>query len=236
MLAVTGGKGGTGKTTTALGLARAFGRAGTPAIAVDADWDLPDLGAVAAADRRVTYPDRGDDDSPLAAAVADAVAPAVRVLPAPTDGRDRDRRGALRAVAASAPEEPRVLVDCPAGASPDAVAPLRVADGALLVTEPCAAALRDAAKTAAVARRLGTPVVGAVVTRAAAVPAGVGDLLGCPIVARVPRASAPHEREEKGNTGGSGPVLGDERVVDAYTRGADTVAGWGPGEICPTRA
>ncbi|WP_348609123.1 MinD/ParA family ATP-binding protein [Halobaculum rarum] len=234
MLAVTGGKGGTGKTTTALGLARAFGRAGTPAIAVDADWDLPDLGALSGVRRRVTYPDRRDDDSPLAAAVADAGAPAVRVLPAPTDSRDRDLRGSLRAVGASAPQGTRVLVDCPAGAAPDAVAPLRVADGALLVTEPCAAALRDAAKTAAVARRLDTPVVGAVVTRATVVPPGVRDLLGCPIVARVPRASAP--QDGNGNASGSDPVLGDGRVVDAYARGADAVAGTSPSETDPTRA
>ena len=234
MLAVTGGKGGTGKTTTTLGLARAFGTAGTSAIAVDADWDLPDLGALAGGRRRITYSDRRDDDSPLAAGVADAAAPSVRILPAPTDSRDRDLRESLRSIAASAPQGTRVLVDCPAGAGPDAVAPLRVADGALLVTEPCAVALRDAAKTAAVARRLETPVVGAVVTRATAVPPGVRDLLGCPIVARVPRASAPQDRDR--NASGSDPVLGDRRVVEAYARGADALAGAGPGETDPTRA
>lgn len=234
MLAVTGGKGGTGKTTTALGLARAFAASGTPAIAVDADWDLPDLGALAGLRRRVTYPDREGEESPLTVAVADGVAPAVRVLPAPTDGRDRNFRESLRATAASTPRDTRVLVDCPAGAAPDAVAPLRVADGALLVTEPCVAALRDAAKTAAVARRLGTAVVGAVVTRSTAVPPGVRDLLGCPAVSRVPRASAHADRD--GGTNGPDPVLEDERVAEAYARAADAIPSAGPSETGPTRA
>ncbi|MXR40908.1 hypothetical protein GRX01_06085 [Halobaculum sp. WSA2] len=222
MLAVTGGKGGTGKTTTALGLARAFGSDETAAVAVDADWDLPDLGALAGVRRRVTYPDREDEESPLTAAVADGVAPGARILPAPTDGRDRDLRESLRATAASAPRDTRVLVDCPAGAAPDAVAPLRVADGALLVTEPCAPALRDAAKTAAIARRLGTPLVGAVVTRSTAVPPGVRDLLGCPVVSRVPRASVRADRD--GGTNGPAPVLDDDRVAEPYARAADAIA------------
>lgn len=234
MLAVTGGKGGTGKTTTALGLARAFGTAGTPAIAVDADWGLPELGALAGVDRRVTHPGRGADESPLAAAVADAVEPTVRVLPAPTDSRDRDLRGSLRAVAAAAPRNTPVPVDCPAGAAPDAVAPLRVADGALLVTEPCAASLRDTAKTAAVARRLGTPIVGAVVTSATAVPPGVCGLLECPVLARVPRSPSPLDPD--GDASGSDPVLGDERVADAYARGAASVAEAAGSELDQTRA
>ncbi|SHH26754.1 MinD/ParA family ATP-binding protein [Halobaculum gomorrense] len=215
MLAVTGGKGGTGKTTTTLGVARALGAAGTAAIAVDADWDLPDLGALAGGERRVAYPDRSEGRSPLAATVPDGEARGVRVLPAPTDSREHDLRGTLRAIAADAPRGASVLVDCPAGAAPDAVAPLRVADGALLVTEPCVAALRDAAKTAAVARRLGTPVVGAVVTRAAAVPPGLTDLLGCPVVARIAR-----ETREDAVTGGP---LASERVAAAYERAAETL-------------
>ncbi|MFW6000490.1 MAG: AAA family ATPase, partial [Halorubrum sp.] len=39
MIAVAGGKGGSGKTTTTLGLARALSRRGAPVVAADADWD-----------------------------------------------------------------------------------------------------------------------------------------------------------------------------------------------------
>ncbi|PSQ08140.1 hypothetical protein BRC97_01840 [Halobacteriales archaeon QS_6_71_20] len=192
MLAVTGGKGGTGKTTTTLGLARAVAAGGDDALAVDADWDLPDLGAVAGARRRVEYP--GGEEA-AAGSPLDAVrAPydsGPRVLPAPERPRAHDTESLLRRVRRGAPSDARVFLDCPAGAGPDAAAPVRVADGALLVAEPCAAALRDAATAGAMARRLGTPVVGAVVTCATAVPPGVADLLGCPIVARIPRVREP---------------------------------------------
>ncbi|MDZ5813368.1 P-loop NTPase, partial [Halorubrum sp. AD140] len=48
MIAVAGGKGGSGKTTTTLGLARALSRRGAPVVAADADWDLPNLARLAA--------------------------------------------------------------------------------------------------------------------------------------------------------------------------------------------
>ncbi|QZP38385.1 MinD/ParA family ATP-binding protein [Halobaculum magnesiiphilum] len=234
MLAVTGGKGGTGKTTTALGLARAFGADGTETVVVDADWDLPDLGAIAGVERRIAYLDGDAARSPLAAAVPDAEGANVRVLPAPTAPRERDVRKSLRRISAATPEATQAIVDCSAGAAADAVAPLRVAERAILVTEACAPALRDAAKIAAVARRLGTPVVGAVVTRSTVVPPGVADLLGCPVLARVPSASSPTARNE--NTNGSDPVLGDERVAGAYERAADALTPADPDDPVPTRA
>lgn len=194
MLAVTGGKGGTGKTTTTLGLARAVAvGGGGDAVAVDADWDLPDLGALAGVRRRTEYPDRGEavDESPLDAVRTSADDSAVEVLPAPTRPGDHEPERLLGRVRRAAPSNARVFVDCPAGAGPDAAAPLRVADGALLVAEPCVAALRDAATAGSMARRLGTPVVGVVVNRATAVPPDVSELLGCPVVGRIPRVREP---------------------------------------------
>ncbi|WP_336021993.1 CDP-4-keto-6-deoxy-D-glucose-3-dehydrase [Halobellus salinisoli] len=241
MLAIAGGKGGSGKTTTTLGVARAIDG---PSVAVDADCDLPNLHALAGVPRGAPpdglgHPDPGADDD-------------TRIVPAPRDAPDgigsRLRRlrarergeadaspvtvGAIGRWAATGhtatgnrgeesghdtPQDfdaspdcaaPRdretigtVLVDCPAGAGPDATVPLRVADGVLVVATPCVAALRDAAKTAAMARAVGTPVVGGVLTRARLVPPGVEELLGCEVLATVPDARDP---------------LADERVRRAY--------------------
>jgi len=107
-------------------------------------------------------------------------------LAAPENLKNVDARVTLESLDSSVPDDTPTLLDCPAGASPDAVAPLRVADRCLLVTPLRRPALRDAAKTAAIARRLDCPPLGVVVVRASSAPDQVADLLGCPVVGRVP--------------------------------------------------
>jgi septum site-determining protein MinD len=181
MLAIAGGKGGSGKTTTTLGVARAID---APTLAIDADCDLPNLHALAGVPR--DPPDNGQSHPDPAAASE------TRVVPAPRGAAERlgDRLRDLR------DDDPLALVDCPAGAGPDATVPLRIADRVLLVSTACVAGLRDAAKTAAMARAVGTPVIGGAVTRARVAPPGVEDLLGCPVVAAVPDAPEPLESRE----------------------------------------
>ena len=177
MLAIAGGKGGSGKTTTTLGVARAIDG---HTLAVDADCDLPNLHALAGVPRDPPPGDRGHPDP--------GEPTATRVVPVPRDAPD-GLGGRLRRLRDDDPG--LALVDCPAGAGPDVTVPLRVADRVLLVSTACVAGLRDAAKTAAMARAVGTPVVGCVLTRARLAPPGVGGLLGCPVVATVPDAVDP---------------------------------------------
>ncbi|WP_248897185.1 MinD/ParA family ATP-binding protein [Haloplanus halobius] len=204
MLAIAGGKGGVGKTTTTLGLSAALD---IPVVAADADPDMPNLHALAGVGREPTLADIG-------AGPVETVAQShpdesdVAVLPAPRIGITDDAidRSLTRLAATDRPS----IVDCPGGAGPDAATPLRRADAALVVTTLCAPALRDAAKTAAMARTLDTPVRGAVLTRTRSAPAAVTDLLDCPVVASIPSAEP--------------PVLRDSDVRDAYRRLADDLA------------
>ncbi|WP_096591742.1 nucleotide-binding protein [Halorubrum ezzemoulense] len=201
MIAVAGGKGGSGKTTTTLGLARALSRRGARTIAADADWDLPNLARLAAE----TATDGGPADPDLPGGpedettVRDAVRGTVPVRPdrseptvlaAPDAPRSVDAFGALAALDGATPDGAPVLLDCPAGASADAAAPLRAAARALIATPLRRAALRDAAKTAAIARRLDCPPVGAVAVGEASVPDSVATLLGCPVLGAVPDGGA----------------------------------------------
>jgi septum site-determining protein MinD len=216
MLALAGGKGGCGKTTTTLGLAVALDGA---VVVVDTDCAMPNLHALAGVDRHPTLadlptpdlPDSSSPDSSRADAPLDAVAqrypddPSVSVVPAPPQSADVDLGAALTRLDAAT--DAPVLLDCPAGAGPDAATPLRVADGTLLVGTLCAPGLRDTAKTAAMSRALGTPVHGAVLTRTRLAPSSVTRLLDCPVVASVPRGTA--------------PVLADDGVRAAYVRLAD---------------
>lgn len=206
MLAVAGGKGGSGKTTTTLGLAGALARSNrSPGVtAVDADWDLPNLARLAAASgissnaTATTCDGTNTTREPERTTVVDAVREPERVgfhdtstptvLAAPRSPGDHDARTVLEGVSQASPDGARVLVDCPAGAGPDAAAPLRVADATLLVTSLRVQALRDTAKTAAMARALDAPPVGVVAVRASTAPAALGDLFDCPELGSIPAA------------------------------------------------
>jgi len=187
LLAVAGGKGGCGKTTTTLGLAAAAARAGASPVAVDADVDVPDLHRAAGVER----PREGNGDPTDAVRTATVPAGAatarVGVRPAPRGERALPATLARRAAAGADPG----LLDCPAGAGRDAARPLATADAAVVVTTPAPATLRDAARTAAMAEAVGTPVLGAVVTRCERPPDGVGSLLSAPAVVGVPPATEP---------------------------------------------
>lgn len=216
MIAVAGGKGGSGKTTTTVGLARALSRRGAPVVAADADWDLPNLARLAAdtrcnaatgpggsasadgSDGGPAHPDSSvDTDTPSVVEAVRSNEPvhggriAPTVLGAPAAPADADARTTLSALDEAVPDAAPTLVDCPAGASPDAAAPLRVADRCLIVTRLRRPALRDAAKTAAIARRLDCHPVGTVVVGAESVPDAVAELLDCPVLGRTPSAHRP---------------------------------------------
>jgi len=241
MLAIAGGKGGSGKTTTTLGLARAIEG---PTLAVDADCDLPNLHTLAGVPRAASPGGRGHPD-PATRGGDTRIVPAPRDAPDGIGGRLRRLRerekprpagtagdgrfdGRRRDNADSqdrGPDDGRygridvetdpgtILVDCPAGAGPDATVPLRVADGVIVVATPCVATLRDAAKTAAMARAVGTPVIGGVLTRARIAPPGVEDLLGCRVLGTVPSASPSTATDP----------LGDPNVSRAYDELADSL-------------
>ncbi|MYL68839.1 MinD/ParA family ATP-binding protein [Halorubrum distributum] len=209
MIAVAGGKGGSGKTTTTLGLARALSRRGAPVVAADADWDLPNLARLAA-ETKPEAPGKTEAEGPPVGAprrtdgadtrtVLDAVRgtepvrpgrSAPTVLAAPDAPRSVDAGATFDALDGATPESAPVLLDSPAGASPDVAAPLRAADRALIATPLRRAALRDAAKTAAIARRLDCPPVGAVVIGETDVPDRVATLLGCPVLGAIPDGGA----------------------------------------------
>jgi septum site-determining protein MinD len=151
MIAIAGGKGGCGKTTVTVGLARELARRGREPIVVDADLDMPDLGvrldvdptdslaAVAGGSRL----DRSRQRPPGE--------PGIGLL---AGGDETDLAAALRRL--DSWHDP-VLIDCPAGAGPPAAVALRAAGATILVTSDTPQAVGDTRKTAAMARRLDAP-------------------------------------------------------------------------------
>lgn len=187
MLAIAGGKGGCGKTTTALALARAL--AATSAarpLVVDTDRDMPNLHLRAGVDPRPGLAECAPGTDPAALAQPVPRFRGVDVLtcqgasaPAISTGLD-----------ALARRDRTVVLDCPAGAGPDAAVPLRAADRTVLVSTPTEQSLTDTAKTAAVARELDAPPALAVLVGSD----GTVDptpLFACEPLVHVPAVSAP---------------------------------------------
>lgn len=207
MLAIAGGKGGCEKTTTTLGLTGALGRTRRTVLAVDADLDMTDLHLLADVDSRPELAAIKDGTNVEDAANPPPNLSGVEVVPAPLSVDETVHLPA--ALARLTDDADHVLVDCPAGAGPDAVTPLRVAEHVLLVTTPDPASLRDTAKTAAMARTLDISVVGCVLTHANDAPSGVERLLDCPVLVTVPAVGA--------------PVLTHEPVARSYDTLASTI-------------
>ncbi|SFC64994.1 MinD-like ATPase involved in chromosome partitioning or flagellar assembly [Halobiforma haloterrestris] len=196
MFAIAGAKGGCGKTTVTIGLADAFSRAGTPAVAVDADRQLPNLHVVAGADRTPTLVDVASDGE-LEAVVqgrqgpdGDGVGAGVGIVPAPepSERAEVDFELAIDRLERTGAE---VLVDCPSGAGPDAVEPLEYADAAVVVTTATDRGLDAAATTVEIARRLDTPIAGAIVTLTDGVTDTLESSLGIPVLGTVPDCESP---------------------------------------------
>jgi len=205
MLAIAGGKGGCGKTTTAVGLATALARGGDNPLVADADRDMPDLHLVTDVPATPGLDALADGASLDTVARTTARHPNVAVVPAGTEP------GAAAETALTRLREwpDHVLVDCPAGAARDAAVPLAVADQTLLVTTHDPRAIQDAIKTAAMARTLDAPPLGTLLVDRSgtgqADPLSVRDaqtLFDCPLVGRVPASES--------------EVLADEEVRNTY--------------------
>jgi len=157
MLAIAGGKGGSGKTTTALGLARALARRGRHPVVVDCDCDMPNLHHLANVEYRGGVDELAKGRTIEQALQNSTAVPGVRLL---TAGDREHVETALRRVRSW---HGPVILDCPPGIGPDAVRPLRFATETLLVTTDQPQSIADTQTTAQSASELDTSAVGVVV-------------------------------------------------------------------------
>ncbi|WP_435360164.1 MinD/ParA family ATP-binding protein [Haloarchaeobius sp. DFWS5] len=192
-LAVTGGKGGVGKSTVAYNLG-----AETGAVVVDGDLGMADLPSAHGPDLHDVLAGRADsieavrEDGPV------KLLPCGRSL---AGARAADVTELVETVTAVERAYGDVIVDCPAGMAADAGIPLLVADRSVLVARPDAFALPDALRTRALARELDAGLAAVVLNRTGADPptAAVERALGAPVttipesdhVARAGRAGRP---------------------------------------------
>ncbi|MDZ7850561.1 MAG: cobyrinic acid ac-diamide synthase [Halodesulfurarchaeum sp.] len=201
MLAVTGGKGGSGKTTTALGIAVTLSDRRREPIVIDADVDMPNLHI------RAGVEDSGLETLACGGNIGEAATesdryPGVSIVGA-TPGTDLE--AALRNVVTDRP----VILDGAAGASERAVTPLRHAERAVVVSRATPASVTDAVKSIRMSRGVDTPVAGVLLSRVDSVSEEVLETLGAGPAHAVPTVGQP---------------VTDERARHAYDEIADAWA------------
>jgi septum site-determining protein MinD len=200
VFAVASGKGGVGKTTTAVNVGAALAESGAETVVVDADLGMANVADLLDLSISQTLQDVLAGDMAVEKATYRTHA-GMAVVPGATDlssygevdpARLREVVAALRA------EFEYVFLDAGAGVSHDAALPLGLADAVVLVTTPRETAARDAAKTRELAERIDATVAGVVVTRVREErselgPDVVAERVGAPVLSAIPEDGAVRE-------------------------------------------
>ncbi|SDJ42795.1 septum site-determining protein MinD [Halovenus aranensis] len=190
VLTIAGGKGGVGKTTTAINLGAVLEEGGYDVVVVDADLGMANLGEMLGATHETTIHDVLAGNATVSAALTDTpggltIIPGEQSLEAFADADPAKLRKVIKTLQNTFDV---VLVDTGAGLSHETTVPLGLADGILLVTTPDDVAVNDTTKTADLAERVDGRVIGVLVarvTRETDVPA-IADSFEQPILGVIP--------------------------------------------------
>ena len=188
---IAGGKGGVGKTTTAINTAAVLQEAGEyDAVIVDADLGMANLGEMLEVEFDISVHDILAGSSTVSAALTDAsggitVIPGEQSLEAFAEADPAKLRKVLKTLRNTYDV---VLVDTGAGLSHETTVPLGLADGVLLVTTPDDVAVSDTGKTAELADRVEGTVIGTLVTRVTRETdvQAIADTLDSPLLGVIP--------------------------------------------------
>ena len=194
VITITSGKGGTGKTTTAINLGVALHSLGEDVIVVDANLTTPNIGLHLGAP---IVPISLNHILLGKADLQDAIyehESGAKIMPSSLSVRELDkvRFGKLSDVAKKLKKEANyILLDSAAGLGEEAVAAISAGDEVIIVTNPEMPSVTDALKTIKVAESLDKDVKGVIITRytgdKSEMPLShIKDLLEVPILGIVP--------------------------------------------------
>ncbi len=164
---IAGGKGGVGKTTTAINIAAVLEENGYNTVVVDADLGMANLGEMLGVEHDASIHEILAGSSTVSEALAEAdggmtVIPGEQSLEAFAEADPAKLRKVIKTLKNAFDV---VLVDTGAGLSHETTVPLGLADGILLVTTPDDVAVNDTIKTADLAERVDGLVIGTLITR-----------------------------------------------------------------------
>ena len=164
---VAGGKGGVGKTTTAVNIAAAVEEEGYDVVVIDADLGMANLAAMLEVEPEESIHEVLKGGNTVSAALTDVqggitIVPGEQSLEAFADADPAKLKSVVRTLRNAYDV---VLVDTGAGLSHETTVPLGLGDGVVLITTPDDVAVGDAVKTAELADRVGGEVLGTVLNR-----------------------------------------------------------------------
>jgi septum site-determining protein MinD len=194
LITITSGKGGVGKTTTAINLGAALNSLGKEVIIVDANLTTPNVGLhlgapiVPVSLNHVLLGKARPSDAIYEHESGTKIVPSslsVKELKRLNHKRLKDVGKSLRKLADF------VIYDSAAGLGEEAVASLEAADELIIVTNPEIPAVTDALKTVKLAEEMGKTVSGVIVTRVRGTKSempisNIRDMLDVPILGVVP--------------------------------------------------
>lgn len=198
ILTIISGKGGVGKTTTAINLGVALNSFGKEVIIVDANLTTPNVGLHLGAPM---VPVTLNHVLIGKAKVADALyehSSGTKIMPSSLSVKELGRLNhkKLKDVGRSLKKmADYVIYDAAAGLGEEAVASIESSDHLIIVTNPEITAVTDALKTIKLAEEMGKDVKGVIVTRVkrsrSQMPiANIKEMLGVPLIGVVPEDDA----------------------------------------------
>ncbi len=194
LITITSGKGGVGKTTTAINLGVALNAFGKEVIILDANLTTPNVGLHLGAP---IVPISLNHVLLGKAKIADALyehSSGTKIIPSSLSVKELRRlnHGKLKEVGKKLRKMADfVIYDSAAGLGEEAIAAMEASDELIIVTNPEIPAVTDALKTAKVIEQLGKSVKGVIVTRVRGTKSempltNVRDMLELPILGVVP--------------------------------------------------
>lgn len=164
---IAGGKGGVGKTTTAINIGATLQENGYDVAVVDADLGMANLGEMLGVEYETSLHDVLAGNSTVSEGMTDAqggmtVVPGEQSLEAFAEADPAKLRKVIKTLRSAYDV---VLVDTGAGLSHETTVPLGLADGIILVTTPDSVAVNDTIKTRELAERVDGTILGALITR-----------------------------------------------------------------------
>ncbi len=198
LITITSGKGGVGKTTTAINLGAALNAFGKDVIILDANLTTPNVGLHLGAP---IVPINLNHVLLGKAKIADAIyehESGTKIIPSSLSVKELKRlnHGKLKEVGKRLRKMADFIIyDSAAGLGEEALAAIEAGDELIIVTNPEIPAVTDALKTSKVIEQLGKEVKGVIITRVrgnkSEMPIGnVRDMLELPIIGVVPEDSA----------------------------------------------